>query len=134
MQETFYRAYLHIEELQGDKVKPWLFTVAHRVLIDYKRKEKRVTPKEGAYFDLQCSKGELDEQLLVQERLEQTKAAIHKLPELQKQAIWLIGYYDFTHKEASRIMGVNTNHLRILLFRARKALRNMEEGYSEKSV
>ena len=40
-QETFYRAYLYLDNYQGEKVKPWLLHVARNVFIDCCRKEKR---------------------------------------------------------------------------------------------
>lgn len=50
LQETFFRAYLHIEELHDEKVKPWLFRVAHHVFIDHHRREKRHVVKDELFF------------------------------------------------------------------------------------
>ncbi|NLK52997.1 MAG: sigma-70 family RNA polymerase sigma factor, partial [Syntrophomonadaceae bacterium] len=41
LQETFYRAYLHLEDCRGEKVKPWLFRVAYNAFIDVMRQQKR---------------------------------------------------------------------------------------------
>lgn len=41
MQETFYRAYLYLENCREDKIKPWLFRVAYNAFVDYTRKAKR---------------------------------------------------------------------------------------------
>lgn len=43
MQETFYRAYLYLEDYENQKVKSWLFKVAYHTFIDFVRKEKKVT-------------------------------------------------------------------------------------------
>lgn len=42
VQETFYRAYLYLEDYENQNVKSWLFKVAYHTFVDYIRKEKRV--------------------------------------------------------------------------------------------
>ena len=43
VQETFFRAHLHIEDYQSKTVKAWLFTVAYHSYIDHYRKQKRLS-------------------------------------------------------------------------------------------
>jgi len=50
VQETFLRAYLYIENYNGEKVKTWLFTVANNAFIDHYRKHKRTVIKEQNFF------------------------------------------------------------------------------------
>ena len=50
VQETFLRAYLYIENYNGEKVKTWLFTVANNAFIDHYRKHKRTVIKEQKFF------------------------------------------------------------------------------------
>ncbi|MED1518147.1 sigma factor, partial [Bacillus paranthracis] len=42
MQETFYRAFLYLEDYENQKVKSWLFKVAYHTFIDFVRKERKV--------------------------------------------------------------------------------------------
>ncbi|WP_345241011.1 sigma-70 family RNA polymerase sigma factor [Pontibacillus salipaludis] len=126
LQETFFRAYLHVEELSDEKVKPWLFRVARNVWIDYKRKNSRVHPYDGI-FDQEDTKALLPiDALLVKERLQTTLTHIEQLSDQQKQAIVLVGIHELSQAEAASVLGISPGHLRIVLFRARKALRQKE--------
>lgn len=40
-QETFFRAFQHLDTYRGEKVRPWLFKVAYHAFIDWHRKQKR---------------------------------------------------------------------------------------------
>lgn len=40
LQDTFYRAFVHFESCPTERVKSWLFTIAHNAFIDYLRKNK----------------------------------------------------------------------------------------------
>ena len=42
LQDTFYKAYVHVELFRGDDFKPWLFKIAYHTYIDWQRKERRV--------------------------------------------------------------------------------------------
>lgn len=126
VQESFYRAYLHMEELHEEKVKPWLFRVAHNAFIDQKRKERKQTLKENDFFDGKSDSLFVEERLVMRERLHTTFQHIALLPDRQKHAILLVGVNQFSQKEAARIIGVTDAHFRILLFRARQTLRQKE--------
>jgi len=49
--ETFYRAFLFLEDCPVGKVKPWLFKVAYHAFIDFQRKNHRVLLKDYSYFE-----------------------------------------------------------------------------------
>lgn len=51
MQETFYRAYLYLEDCKDEKIKPWLFRVAYNAFVDYKRKEGRSTVQSEDFLN-----------------------------------------------------------------------------------
>lgn len=126
LQETFYRAYLHLENCKDDKVKPWLFRVAYHAFIDVKRKNKRMDLQEISYFDSLFHTETLEKQVVEQERWNELKLAIDELPELQRQAIILYDFHQFSYQEASEFMKVGLSHFKILLFRARKTLRQQK--------
>lgn len=126
LQETFYRAYLHLENCKDDKVKPWLFRVAYHAFIDVKRKNKRMDLQEISYFDSLFHTETLEQQVMEQERWNELKLAIGELPERQKQAIVLYDFHQFSYQEASELMKVGLSHFKILLFRARQTLRQQK--------
>ncbi|OAB39418.1 RNA polymerase subunit sigma-24 [Paenibacillus macquariensis subsp. defensor] len=129
VQETFYRAYIHLENYKDENVKSWLFRVAYNAFIDMLRKEKRSVVREKAFFhglaDPSASRPEA--QLLHKEAMEEVEEWISALPDLQQQALLLFDMSQFSYQEAANIMGVTLSHFKILLFRARQGLRRNRE-------
>lgn len=132
LQETFYRAYLHLENCKDDHVKPWLFRVAYHAFIDANRKNKRTTIQDIGFFNTLSQSDTLENQVIDQERWNELKLAIERLPELQKKAILLYEFHQMSYQEASDLMKVGLSHFKILLFRARQTLRQQKgKGGSE---
>ncbi|MGM1045613.1 RNA polymerase sigma-70 factor, ECF subfamily [Paenibacillus uliginis N3/975] len=132
LQETFYRAYLHLENCKDDQVKPWLFRVAYHAFIDAKRKNKRTIIQDIGFFNTLSQPSTLEKQVMEQERWDELKLAIDELPEQQKQAILLYEFHQMSYQEASDLMKVGLSHFKILLFRARQKLRQQKgKGGSE---
>lgn len=79
MQETFYRAYLYLENCKDEKVKPWLFRVAYNAFVDFKRKDSRSFTSESEFFDGIGDEGKLrEENFLKTLKLMQTYRSITK--------------------------------------------------------
>ncbi|UNK18286.1 sigma-70 family RNA polymerase sigma factor [Paenibacillus sp. N3/727] len=132
LQETFYRAYLHLENCKDDQVKPWLFRVAYHAFIDAKRKNKRTIIQDIGFFNTLSGPETLEKQVMEQERWDELKLAIDELPEQQKQAILLYEFHQMSYQEAADLMKVGLSHFKILLFRARQKLRQQKgKGGSE---
>ncbi|MGD6845427.1 sigma-70 family RNA polymerase sigma factor [Bacillus infantis] len=129
MQETFYRAYLHIEDLHEEKVRPWLFRVAQNAYIDHIRKRKKESITSDEFFTgLKDTGASMEHRVFQQEKLGEVIERMQRLPEPQKQALLLVTVHDFTYREASEILGVSESNTRLLVFRARKKLRDFERG------
>ncbi|WNS40970.1 sigma-70 family RNA polymerase sigma factor [Paenibacillus sp. MMS20-IR301] len=125
-QETFYRAYLYLEDCKEEKIKPWLFRVAYNAFVDYKRKEKRSVSREEGYFSSLPHPETTEGILLRQERWEEAALALSRLPEGQRHALLLHDYHGLTYKEAADVMNVGLSQYKILVFRARQKLREAE--------
>lgn len=123
VQETFYRAYLYLEDCQECRVKPWLFRVAYNAFIDRKRKDSRSSPADDSLLDLEAASKPLEDVIVEREELLKIRQLIDGFPENQKQAILLCDFTGLSYKEAADIMGINLSHLKVLLFRARQRLR-----------
>ncbi|MFF2089468.1 sigma-70 family RNA polymerase sigma factor [Paenibacillus sp. NPDC058174] len=132
MQETFYRAYLYLENCQDDKVKPWLFRVAYNAYIDYKRKESRTTLQAPGFFQRLTNLRTPEDELLRQERWNEIGRVLTALPENQRQAMLLIDFNGLTYQEAADIMEIGLSHVKILLFRARQAVRGQGRKEEQK--
>lgn len=127
VQETFYRAYLYLENCKDDKVKPWLFRVAYNAFIDVKRKERRKVTKEDDYFNRLSDTETPESKLLRQEQINELERSVTLLPEQQRQALLLYDFHQFSYQEAADIMEIRLSHFKILLFRARQKLREQNE-------
>lgn len=127
MQETFYRAYLYLENCKDEKVKPWLFRVAYNAFIDFKRKDSRSFTSESEFFDGIGDEETPEYRLLQKERWSEMGQVIMRLPEKQQQAILLHDFHQFSYQEAADILDVWLSYFKVLLFRARQKLREEKE-------
>jgi RNA polymerase sigma-70 factor, ECF subfamily len=127
LQETFYRAYLCLEDCNADQIKPWLLKVAHNSLIDYLRKSKRSQPVRDDFFLTLQSKDNPEEEFLQKEKLNEVMQLVSALPLNQKQAILLYDFHNLSYQQAADVMEIKTNHFKVLLFRARQNIRQSKE-------
>jgi RNA polymerase sigma-70 factor (ECF subfamily) len=124
VQETFFRAYLYIENYQDGSIKAWLFTVAHHSYIDHYRKHKRVTIKDEGYFSGFLDKNKaVDDTIVIHEEIEELLRDINTLPEKQKMAVLLCDFNNLTYQEAAEMMKVSKAYIKVLLFRGRQGIR-----------
>ncbi|WP_404428865.1 sigma-70 family RNA polymerase sigma factor [Sutcliffiella horikoshii] len=132
VQETFLRAYLYLENYQGEDVKPWLFRIAHNAFIDHYRKHKRIIVKEQGFFQRLFSRGKGTEQeVLLKTEVAEVLVVIDTLNEQQAQAILLYDYHSFTYKEAAEAMGLTDTYFKVLLYRARQKVRSIQGKENE---
>ncbi|TBL78525.1 sigma-70 family RNA polymerase sigma factor [Paenibacillus thalictri] len=131
VQETFYRAYLYLEDCKEDKVKPWLFRVAYNAFVDYKRKESRSSTQEPDFFRHHGHSDTPEAAVLRQERWDEFERWVTRLPYKQRQALLLHDFGRLTYQEAAELMGVSLSHYKVLLFRARQQLRKSERKDGE---
>lgn len=64
------------------------------------------------------------------ELLDDFRAALATLPEVQASAFLLTQVDDFSNQDAAQVLGVSVNHLGVLLHRARVTLRARLESYN----
>jgi RNA polymerase sigma-70 factor, ECF subfamily len=129
VQETFLRAYLYLENYNGDKVKTWLFTVAHNTFIDHYRKHKKTVVKEQSFFLSYLDKRKaLVDAIVIQEEVQEIINILKDLPEKHKYAVLLHDFHGFLYNEAAQVMNVKQSHFKVLLFRGRQAIRHRKGG------
>ncbi|MBS4200910.1 sigma-70 family RNA polymerase sigma factor [Bacillus sp. FJAT-49732] len=124
VQETFLRAYLHVEDYENASIKSWLFTVAYHAFIDYHRKQKRIELKQESFFSkLFDRKKTPEETVVIQEDIQEIINLLEDLPEKQKYAVLLHDFHDLSYTEAATIMNVSLANFKVVLFRGRQAMR-----------
>lgn len=125
VQETFFRAYLNIENYDGKNIKTWLFTVAHNAFIDYYRKHKRTEVKEPTFFSSLFDKRKTtEEKVVIDDEIKEIIEMIEGLPEKHKYAVLLYDFHGLSYHEAAQVMQTSLSYFKVLLFRGRQAIRN----------
>lgn len=121
-QETFVQAYAGLARYDARwSFSTWLYTIARRRAIHHWRTAKKweALPDEP---DWEAT--EADPAVGAAERDERSQlwSLARRLPETQFTVLWLHYAEDFTVEEIARILGTNRIHVRVNLFRARRAL------------
>lgn len=128
-QESF--AYLYVyKDKYNEKYsfKTYLFTIIRNKSIDYYRKIKKEDLQDNINSLSTLDKLALDnpEDISIKdERKNLVIKNINKLKKDYKTAIYLIDYEEFSYKEAGIIMGKNLAQMKILIFRARSSMYNL---------
>ena len=111
------------------KFLPWVMRIAHNLVIDYFRKEKRtpvVTNVEG--FDifevLQFNEESMEDRMVREQTHKDLKGLIHLLPSEQKEVLIMRHYGELSFKEIAEITDVSIN---TALGRMRYALNNLRK-------
>jgi RNA polymerase sigma-70 factor (ECF subfamily) len=130
-QDTFVKAFQAVAQFdERHSFAAWLFTIARRKCIDHHRTAPPTT--QDAAVELQDS---TDPAALLSTREEQQdlwRMARRVLSEAQFQAIWLRYAEDVSIAEIAQVLGKTQTLVKVLLFRARKAMaRELQETKSE---
>lgn len=118
------------------KFLPWVLRIAHNLVIDFFRKEKR-TPviTNGDGFDIFDVLGFYDESIEDKMVRDQThkdlKALIHLLPSEQKEVLIMRHYGEMSFKEIADVTNVSIN---TALGRMRYALNNLRKMLQTKEL
>jgi len=118
VQTAFEKLWRNRENVDNDKCKSYLFTVAYNQMIDHIRKNKRVQLKEEFH----------EETKVGNQASTQTKKvlmeALNRLNETQKSLVMLKDYEGYNYEEIGRIMNLSESQVKVYLHRARLALRD----------
>ncbi|MBF0525315.1 MAG: sigma-70 family RNA polymerase sigma factor [Deltaproteobacteria bacterium] len=129
-QEVFLKVFQGAEEFEPrGKVSTWVFTIAFNLCAnELKRQKRRGYPQPGlpsvdpaelehpAHDQAESRKKELEEDLM---------AALDRLPENQRAALWLRVNEDLSYLEISQVLNISLAGVESLIFRARKQLRKL---------
>jgi len=118
------------------KFLPWVLRIAHNLVIDYFRKEKRtpvITSADGTDILslLQVNEESAEDRLLREQTHADLRAMIHLLPDEQKEVLIMRHYADLSFKEIADLTEVSIN---TALGRMRYALSNLRKMMKVKEV
>ncbi|AZK47673.1 sigma-70 family RNA polymerase sigma factor [Paenibacillus lentus] len=127
MQETFCRAWGHLEQLPEKKIKPWLFRVSHNAYIDRLRKESRSSSYENEFFNRFVVEETPEICVLREEKRQELYQQLSSLPLSQQQAVLLYDIHGFSYQESANLMEISLAKFKITLYRARQKLRSQSK-------
>ena len=117
VQGAYEKMWVSRHNVDNDKCRSFLFTVAYNNMIDHIRKNKRVVLKDefnetalGIGAQQQNAKRILNE-------------ALSKLSETQRSLVMLKDYEGYNYAEIGEITGLNESQVKVYLHRARLLLR-----------
>jgi RNA polymerase sigma factor (sigma-70 family) len=118
VQTAFEKMWRNREEIEFEKCKSYLFTVAYHQMIDHLRKVKRIQLKE-----------EFREEVKIYDRpvhnakkiIEQ---ALARLSDTQRSLVMLKDYEGYSYEEIGQITGLSSSQVKVYLHRARIQLKN----------
>jgi RNA polymerase sigma-70 factor (ECF subfamily) len=117
VQTAFEKLWINREQVDNERSKSYLFTVAYHQMIDHIRKQKRITLKEDFKDHTSVTnKQEYNVKKILDE-------ALHKLGETQRSLVLLKDYEGYNYNEIGQITGLSESQVKVYLHRARLQLK-----------
>jgi RNA polymerase sigma factor (sigma-70 family) len=118
VQTAFEKMWRNRAEVDAQRSKSYLFTVAYHQMIDHIRKVKRIHLKE-----------EFNENVKVQDKPGNNlkkilEEALARLSETQRSLVLLKDYEGYSYAEIGQITGLNESQVKVYLHRARIQLKD----------
>lgn len=138
-QDTFIKV---INTLRGGnyheegKFLPWVLRIAHNLVIDYFRRQKRMlmvhdTDEYSIMDTLKLTDDNVEDKMVKEQILNQVKLLIDELPEDQREVVIMRHYKDMSFKEIADVTNVSIN---TALGRMRYALINLRKIIDAKGL
>ncbi|MGE5356691.1 MAG: RNA polymerase sigma factor [Deltaproteobacteria bacterium] len=117
VQDSFMRLWQHVEKVNLDTAKPYLFRIANNLLIDMYRKNKFTdrSTLDSEKFSYNHEYSDLKEHL---------DKALDSLTQVQKTVVMLRDYEDYSYEEIGQITGLSESQVKVYIYRARKNLKD----------
>ena len=118
VQSAFEKLWRCRHEVNNERCKSYLFTVAYHNLIDFVRKTKRIQLKEEFNETASITNKPVNN---LKKVLEQALATLNHT---QRSLVLLKDYEGYTYEEIGQISGLNESQVKVYLHRARLQLKN----------
>jgi RNA polymerase sigma-70 factor (ECF subfamily) len=117
VQDSYEKLWKNIENVDGNKVKSYLFTTAYHTMLDRIRKEKRSSFTEDLKLP---EKGHENNYSDLSEIL---KEAVSRLPEIQRMVLLLRDYEGYNYNEIGELTKLSESQVKVYIYRARVFLK-----------
>ena len=116
VQECFEVLWKNRDKVEMKSAKSYLFSVAHKKIIDTFRADVKMENFESVFTELIGEQEETDDKQLV-------LLAINQIPALYKELLTLRDLESYSYKEIEEITQLTEAQVKVYLFRARKAIK-----------
>ena len=139
-QYTFVKAISTINQgryTENGKFLPWIFRIAHNLIIDSFRQEKSENTQSCDVEDVDIlnrkdlSESTIEEQIVTEQIYQAVKHLVHALPKSQRDVLTMRYYKNMSFKEIAESTNVSIN---TALGRMRYAILNMRRIAEEKNI
>jgi RNA polymerase sigma-70 factor (ECF subfamily) len=113
---------------RGERLRPWVFTIAARVRVDWLRRNGRRSEEEeldGDVLEDQTPTGQPIALALEKERAERVHRALDRLPEPQRAVVHLHRFEGLGFAEIGKALGISEGAAKLRAFRAYGQLRDL---------
>lgn len=118
VQESFEKMWKNRENIDGSKVKSYLFTTAYHTMIDKLRKEKRMVATE------EIPSGAMEHTSQYSDLKERLDEAVQRLPEVQRMVLVLRDFEGYSYQEIGQMCELGESQVKVYIYRARVFLKN----------
>lgn len=128
VQQTFFQLHAARNDFRLDhKLRPWLFTIAMNLVREHyrkagRRRESELEPERSAAPAAELGPVE------AQQRAEQLRAALRRLPEGQREVVELHWLQEMPFAEVATVVGASEGAVRVRAHRGYKRLRELLKG------
>jgi RNA polymerase sigma factor (sigma-70 family) len=117
VQTAYEKLWRHRMEVDVEKSKSYLFTIAYNCMIDHLRKVKRIYLQEEFNPDVQVVHKPVNNVKAILEE------ALGRLSDTQRSLVMLKDYEGYSYEEIGVITGLNSSQVKVYLHRARLQLK-----------
>ena len=118
VQSAFEKMWQHRDNVEFEKSKSYLFTVAYHQMIDHLRKVKRIVLKEEFHEQTRIVSKPVNNLKKVLDE------ALSRLSETQRSLVLLKDYEGYSYEEIGQITSLSESQVKVYLHRARIQLKN----------
>ena len=124
-QDTLVRVWTKREELQQvDSIEAYCMTICRNLALDrHEKKDAQHLSLDETPLEKADSTPQPDERLEREEKLQRVHDLFNSLPEKQRTALQLREIEEKTYRETADIMGITEENVKVLIHRARQAIR-----------
>lgn len=129
-QEVFVKVWNTKRYNPQGQFSAWLFAIARRTLIDFKRKKhpKMALGDHDALLQSVPDTGSPEQRVLQSERLETLTLALNKLPEDQRQLILMAKYEQLKYKDLATVFHTTESNIKVKVHRVLARLKKKMKG------